>query len=60
MVFTDRGVNMKKYLVTIKGLTRFLGEEFIAQNSDEAKRKFCKKRGIRIDFSKLLAERVED
>ena len=47
-----------KYIVTVIGIG--VTDTVFATNSDEAKEKFCKKRGLAIDLTRLTARRAEE
>lgn len=47
-----------KYTVTVIGIG--ITDTVFAYDADEAKRKFCKKRGLDIDHTRLTARRVQD
>ena len=47
-----------KYIVTVTDIG--VSDIVFATDSDEAKAKFCKKRGLTIDLTRLTARRAEE
>jgi len=47
-----------KYIVTVTDIG--VSDTVFANDSDEAKKKFCKNRGLTIDLTRLTARRAEE
>ncbi len=47
-----------KFIVTVKGIG--VSDIVFAKDWDEAKRKFCKNRGLTIDPARLTAKKVDE